>query len=103
MARRLQRAAGDHFDVARIGINSFGIAVTEARINAILSLIAFYNDSDAEKSATLVQAGRSALEPADVEDLFGVWFAWNLADLLGKLGNNVFLSDNVVTGRHGCS
>jgi PAS domain S-box-containing protein/diguanylate cyclase (GGDEF)-like protein len=31
VARRLQRAAGDHFDVARIGINSFGIAVTEAR------------------------------------------------------------------------
>lgn len=31
VARRLQQAAGDAFDVARIGINSFAIAVTEAR------------------------------------------------------------------------
>ncbi|PJI97464.1 PAS domain S-box-containing protein/diguanylate cyclase (GGDEF)-like protein [Acidovorax sp. 69] len=31
VAQRLQQAAGDMYDVARIGINSFGIAVTEAR------------------------------------------------------------------------
>lgn len=31
VAQRLQQAAGDLYDVARIGINSFGIAVTEAR------------------------------------------------------------------------
>jgi PAS domain S-box-containing protein/diguanylate cyclase (GGDEF)-like protein len=31
VAQRLQRAAGDAFDVARIGINSFGIAVPDPR------------------------------------------------------------------------
>ena len=31
VAQRLQQAAGDRHDVARIGINSFGISVTEAR------------------------------------------------------------------------
>ena len=31
VAQRLQQAAGDAYDVARIGVNSFGIAVTDAR------------------------------------------------------------------------
>ena len=58
----LEKAAAMLGEVRATSGDAPVIAVTEARINAILSLIAFYNDSDAEKSATLVQAGRSALE-----------------------------------------
>ena len=49
------------------------IAVTEARINAILSLIAFYNDSDPEKALALVEAGRAALDRVDAADRDREW------------------------------
>ncbi|UCU97346.1 EAL domain-containing protein [Acidovorax radicis] len=38
VALRLQHAAGNQYDVARIGINSFGIAVTEARDAGAMAL-----------------------------------------------------------------
>lgn len=38
------------------------IAVTEARVEAIASLIAFYDDADADVSLTLLENGKAALE-----------------------------------------
>lgn len=58
----LEKAAALLAEVRKTSGDAPEIAVTEARINAVLSLIAFYNDSDPEASAKLVQAGRDALE-----------------------------------------
>jgi hypothetical protein len=58
----LEKAATLLAEVRKTSGDAPEIAVTEARINAVLSLIAFYNDSDPEASAKLVQAGRDALE-----------------------------------------
>lgn len=49
------------------------IAVTEARIEAIRSLISFYNDTDAEKSAADHKAGLAALERVAVTDRTRDW------------------------------
>jgi serine/threonine protein kinase len=58
----LEKAALMLADIRKTSGDAPVVAVTEARISAILSLIAFYNDSDAVKAASLVEAGRAALE-----------------------------------------
>lgn len=69
----LEKAAVMLADIRAASGDAPVIAVTEARIDAILSLIAFYNDSDAEKAASLVEAGRAALERVVAGDRDRAW------------------------------
>jgi len=75
------KAAKDNFKRARAMLialrKDFGdtpeIAVTEARIEAIDSLISFYKDTDPEKSAAQYEAGKAALERVAPKDRTQAW------------------------------
>ena len=49
------------------------IAITEARIEAVDSLITFYKDTDPEKSAAQYEAGKAALERVAPKDRTQAW------------------------------
>jgi serine/threonine-protein kinase len=57
----LQKALGMLSGLRAKGLDTPANAVSEARTHAILSLIAFFNDSDADASSQHVAAGRAAL------------------------------------------
>jgi len=75
------KAAKDNFKRARAMLialrKDFGdtpeIAVIEARIEAIDSLISFYKDADPEKSAAQYEAGKAALERVAPKDRTQAW------------------------------
>ncbi len=73
----LQKALGILAELRAKNGDAAANAVAEARVNAILSLIAFFNDSDADASAKLGEAGKAALArvPADKRDA-----AWREAE-----------------------
>ena len=57
----LQRALAMLASLREQGADTPANAISEARGNAILSLIAFFNDSDAAASARHGEAGKAAL------------------------------------------
>jgi serine/threonine-protein kinase len=75
------KAAKENFKRARAMLvalrKDFGdtadIAVTEARIEAIDSLITFYKDADPVKSAAQYEAGKAALERVEPKDRTQAW------------------------------
>ena len=75
------KAAKENFKRARAMLvalrKDFGdapeIAITEARIEAVDSLITFYKDTDPEKSAAQYEAGKAALERVAPKDRTQAW------------------------------
>lgn len=100
----LERAAVMLEDVRKTSGDAPVIAVTEARIDAILSLISFYNDTEPEKAANLVAAGRSALERVGVDARDRSWreaeINLNRADIERFGGNSEFEALIAAADRH---
>lgn len=100
----LETAARMLADIRKASGDEPAIAVTEARIGAILSLISFYNDSDAEKALAQVAAGREALARVEAGDRDAAWRLaekdLNRADMERFAGNEEFDALIAATQRH---
>jgi serine/threonine-protein kinase len=81
-------------DVRKASGDAPVIAVTEARANAILSMIAFFNDSDPEVSAKYGEASRAALDRVAAAERDASWRRaekdWSRAQMERFQGNEEF-------------
>ncbi len=100
----LEKAAQMLADIRGSSGDEPAIAALEGRINAILSLIAFFNDSDPEKALGHVETGRAALARVDASDRDMQWRLaetdLNRADMERFAGNEEFEALIAAVGRH---